>query len=70
MQSINAMFQYGNRLIMAAWFKRYFSHGCNAPFTVVQSDVIPLLQSSLSFPLFFVFQPIGIMPPIVAHAEC
>jgi hypothetical protein len=46
MQSINATFQYGNRLIMAAWFKRYFSHGCNAPFTVVQSDVIPLLQSS------------------------
>jgi hypothetical protein len=24
----------------------------------------------LSFPLFFVFQPIGIMPPIAAHAEC
>jgi len=23
----------------------------------------------LSFPLFFVFQPIGIMPPIFAHAE-
>jgi len=24
----------------------------------------------LSFPLFFVFQPIGIMPLIAAHAEC
>jgi len=24
----------------------------------------------VSFPLFFVFQPIGIMPPIAAHAEC
>jgi hypothetical protein len=24
----------------------------------------------MSFPLFFVFQPIGIMPPISVHAEC
>ena len=24
----------------------------------------------VSSPLFFVFQPIGIMPPIAAHAEC
>jgi hypothetical protein len=24
----------------------------------------------LSFPLFFVFQPIGIMPPISLYAEC
>jgi type I restriction enzyme S subunit len=23
----------------------------------------------LSFPLFFAFQPVGIMPPLVAHAE-
>ena len=25
---------------------------------------------NVSFPLFFVFQPIGIMLPIAAHAEC
>jgi hypothetical protein len=30
----------------------------------------PLNPISLSFPLFFVFQPIGIMPRIVACAEC
>jgi hypothetical protein len=46
MQSIDATFQYGNRLVVAAWFKGYFIHGCNAPFTVVQSVVIPLLQRS------------------------
>jgi hypothetical protein len=28
-----------------------------------------LTTKKLSFPLFFVFQPIGIMPPIAAHAE-
>ena len=28
------------------------------------------MSSGMSFPLFFVFQPIGIMPPILAHAEC
>jgi len=27
-------------------------------------------SNKMSFPLFFVFQPNGIMPPIVAHAEC
>jgi hypothetical protein len=26
--------------------------------------------TKLSFPLFFVFQPNGIMPPIAAHVEC
>ena len=25
--------------------------------------------SNVSFPRFFVFQPIGIMPPISSHAE-
>ncbi|MFA6314443.1 MAG: hypothetical protein WC681_23420 [Sterolibacterium sp.] len=28
------------------------------------------LDEQLRFPLFFVFQPIGIMPPISSHAEC
>ena len=28
------------------------------------------VSSLMSFPLFFVFQPIGIMPLIAAHAEC
>ena len=26
-------------------------------------------RAALSFPLFFVFQPIGIMPPILSHVE-
>ena len=34
--------------------------------------ISPRLNGSfgMSFPLFFVFQAIGIMPPISAHAEC
>jgi hypothetical protein len=32
--------------------------------------VIEDRMGSMSFPLFFTFQPIGIMPPIAAHAEC
>jgi hypothetical protein len=28
------------------------------------------IDTALSFPLFFVFQPVGIMPPIFVHAEC
>ena len=33
------------------------------------ATVVPKI-AGLSFPLFFVFQPNGIMPPISAHAEC
>ncbi|MDP1651957.1 MAG: hypothetical protein Q8L56_04455 [Rhodocyclaceae bacterium] len=37
--------------------------GIFLPFGVQAAD------ADLSFPLFFVFQPIGIMPLIAAHAE-
>ncbi|MCX7175724.1 MAG: hypothetical protein NT159_17735 [Proteobacteria bacterium] len=33
------------------------------------SSVMLVLVTSMSFPLFFVFQPVGIMPPISFHAE-
>ncbi|MBK8760466.1 MAG: hypothetical protein IPM03_08535 [Sulfuritalea sp.] len=33
-------------------------------------QVLRAHYKEVSFPLFFVFQPKGIMPPIAAHAEC
>lgn len=43
------------------WHEKTYSRGFRRSFDFVEF---------MSCPLFFVFQSIGIMPPISAHAEC
>ena len=37
---------------------------------LLRGEPVDAVSREVSFPLFFVFQPNGIMPPIAAHVEC
>lgn len=46
-----------------------FSDVCDVVIINLGLKLAPISWSLLSFPRFFAFQPDGIMPPILAHAD-
>ena len=61
----------GREQILMLSFIRYLQVGkWETTVSIHQNAALEIFLNVLSFPLFFVFQPDGIMPPISAHAEC